>query len=216
MVKYIFSINPGRAGSHYLSVLFNFAEGCISFHEPKPSMNKKAMQEFNEGDQRKIRKLMKDKIKRIEKFRKDKVYVETNHCFIKGFGWIIPEYIDQRDIGVIILKRDYHEITKSLIRIRCIPLTKFGNEWLLSPYASQNVTTAPDNLVEYELTRWYVEEIYARAKKYMMKFPYINYAEVNLKELNDLDNVKKLFLKFNLVASSELESVIGRPTNIKI
>jgi hypothetical protein len=37
-MRYIFSINTGRAGSQYLSDLLGMAKNVVSFHEPQPQM----------------------------------------------------------------------------------------------------------------------------------------------------------------------------------
>ncbi len=45
-VDYIFSINTGRSGSHYLSNIFNHVTGCCSFHEPYPYCRDKVMRKY--------------------------------------------------------------------------------------------------------------------------------------------------------------------------
>lgn len=140
MVRYIFSINAGRSGSHYLSQLFKMVEGCRSTHEPKPVMNGSPMREYLRGNPEPIKALMAAKLNSIETIKADaKVYVETNHCFIKGFGWLLPECLRQEDIGVIILKRDKHKIAESLLRVGCSPFNRVGRDWIITPEASQHL-----------------------------------------------------------------------------
>ncbi|MCP4402533.1 MAG: hypothetical protein GY801_35160 [bacterium] len=86
MIKYLFSINPGKCGSDYLSGLLSGAENTVSFHEAFPFMNGYPMQAFNHGDERALRQLMPVKMKEIRKQSKNgrKIYCETNHASSEG------------------------------------------------------------------------------------------------------------------------------------
>lgn len=102
-MKYIFSINSGRSGSNYLSDIFNNCEGCVSFHEPLPRMNGIAMYQWLQGNENQLIDIMPDKIDDIEARRGSRIYIETNHCFIKGFGWQIPAYFDRSEVALLSL-----------------------------------------------------------------------------------------------------------------
>jgi len=143
MTRYLFSVNPGRAGSHYLSELFRHADGCVSEHEPLPKLNGAPMRSFLAGDPRPLERLIPEKVAAIEKARGDRVYVETNHCFIKGFGWLLPRYLPESEIGVIVLRRDPNKVSASLSRLLCTPFLRLGDQWLITPQAQPHYTPLP-------------------------------------------------------------------------
>jgi hypothetical protein len=105
------------------------------------------MRRFLAGKPATLRQMMPTKLEAIRRLRgQSPVYAETNHCFIKGFGWLIPEHIPTDRIAVVILKRDKSEIVRSLQRIRCTPLTDFGRQWLITPEATNRLTPFPDEI----------------------------------------------------------------------
>lgn len=151
--KYIFSINTGRSGSHYLCRIFNHVSGCKAFHEPKPIGNGQEMRKYLAGKPTEMRELTEKKVKKILNVQKEcDTYVETNHCFIKGFGWFIPEYLDERDIGVIILSRPKKEVVDSLGRIGVSQLLPNGRKWLMLPAMRNPLVPPPSRLVSAALT----------------------------------------------------------------
>lgn len=92
------------------------------------------MRKFLNGHTSLIRKVALEKARMAQEIVQDKqVYVETNHCFIKGFGWFITESVPEERIGVIILKRDPSKIAKSTLRIGCSPLEPDGWRWVITP-----------------------------------------------------------------------------------
>lgn len=84
-------------------------------------------------------------------------YVETNHCFIKGFGWLLPAEIGKENIGVVIIKHDKEKIVRSLERIKCLPTNTLGREWLITPDLPNRLVTPPQRCIStkftYELCR---------------------------------------------------------------
>lgn len=152
-VKYIFSINAGRSGSHYLSKLFEHVSGCRAFHEPKPTGNGRAMRYYHLGNEEPMRRLTQNKVNKIRNICHDgDVYVETNHCFIKGFGWFIPEYLPEDSIGVIFLTREKDRIVQSLLRVGCSPLLRRGRKWILTPNVAEPFLTPPKRIISTRLT----------------------------------------------------------------
>ena len=144
--RFIFSINPGRSGSHYLSKLFSHGYNCRSFHEARPVGNEEAMRRFLNGDGAEIKEIAKIKAEIIRKSDAgDTTYVETNHCFIKGFGWYISQFLEVPDeqIGVIVLRRDKEDFAHSTHRIGCRPLNSVGRNWLITPDLSNRITSPP-------------------------------------------------------------------------
>jgi hypothetical protein len=111
------------------------------------------MQEYLSGRPESMAQCTKIKINNIEKNRKDKyTYVETNHTFIKGFGWFIPEYFDEKDIGVIILKRNKHDVAKSFQRINALPTNKLGRDFIISPDLDDRIIPPPEILFSPKFT----------------------------------------------------------------
>jgi len=96
------------------------------------------------GIKRIMNQEVKRKVNQINSIAsREKIYAETNHTFIKGFGWIIPSYLPEKEIGIIMLKRDRKTIISSLKRIQCTPLTIFGLKWLLNPWMMNQSNVLP-------------------------------------------------------------------------
>jgi hypothetical protein len=143
-VEYIFCINTGRAGSFYLKSLFDHVSGCCSFHEPEPQGNGKPMREYLNGKAGPVRELAREKAKNVEQAKEEfDVYVETNHWFIKGFGWFLPEYLSADKIGIVVLKRDKDKTAESLLGIGCSPLTQMGRNAIITPDAQKTILQPP-------------------------------------------------------------------------
>jgi hypothetical protein len=150
--RYLFSINTGRSGSDYLTSLFEHAEGCRSFHEPRPICNGTEMRSYLQGKTRPMEILSRKKIEAIISIKDQcSVYFESNHCFIKGFGWFVPIHIPQELIGVIILKRDPSKISESTLRIGCSPLTPYGRRWIIAPDKKMPLIKPPTTWLHYQL-----------------------------------------------------------------
>lgn len=216
-IKYIFCINSGRCGSDYLTQLLSKARNTVSLHEAVPIMNGYPMQKFNDGDDRELRKLLPLKIRQIQNKSKNgrKIYCETNHSFIKGWGYLIPNvYIPQEQIGVIILRRDIDKTAFSLLRSHEPPgISEWVRTWYLVPNAQRNLSKPAENANFYELCKWYVDEIYLRAEEYKQMFPNIKYVECNLEQLNDYNFVVEIFKYFGLLEKQELKNTVGKVIN---
>lgn len=151
--NYIFCINAGRSGSNYLKNIFKQVSDCRPFHEYKPIGNGKVMRSYAQGDIEPMKQVAHEKVKIIKKFERDyRVYAETNHCFIKGFGWFLPQYLPEERIGVLILKRDKSEIAKSFMRIYCSPLRPFGRDWVSTPDMKNPLMPPPAILLSPKVT----------------------------------------------------------------
>ena len=154
-INYIFSITTGRSGSEYLQKIFEHVIGCVSYHESYPIGNASEMRLFAQGKVMPMEKLAKMKAERIsESKRKCNLYFESNHCFIKGFGWFMPRYLDERKMGVIILKRDKSKIANSLLRIGCSPLNSYGRKWISIPNMKSPLVQPPTTPINYHLARY--------------------------------------------------------------
>jgi hypothetical protein len=152
-IEYIFCINTGRSGSGYLKNIFTHVSGCRSFHEPEPIGNEKVMRRYSRGHLEPMRKFTQEKINSIKDLKGDyQTYVETNHCFIKGFGWFVPQHLPEDRIAVIILKREKSKIAESLLRIGCSPLLPDGRNWTNTPEIKDPLVTPPKILIPPKAT----------------------------------------------------------------
>src|SRR4051812_46503666 len=176
-IRYLFCINPGRSGSDYLAGLLARARNAVGVHEDVPVMNGRPMRLFNDGDDRELRALMPTKLRAVRRrSRPGKVYFETNHSFIKGWGYLLPEFVPQEQVGVVVLRRDPAKVAYSLLRLHDVPgLTEWGRTWYLTPGAKRNLNPPPDAPTPYEHCRWYVREIELRAEDYRRRFPGMTY-----------------------------------------
>lgn len=217
-IDYIFCISTGRCGTKYLKTLFAHIPGCWAFHEPHPIGNNDIMRKcLNNGDTEPMRGLAQQKAERIEEIRGGcGLYVETNHCFIKGFGWFLPEFLLEERLGVIILTRKRAEIVESLLRTHCTPLTTSGPCWLITPKAKSPLCPRPDERredYERESLGWYVDETAARAKAFQKRFGRIKYYIVDIEELNTPERVSEMFKFFGCKATEPISGIgvkVGR------
>ena len=252
MIKYIFCINTGRSGSHYLSSILTKVQGIASLHEPEPGMNGKPMAKYLMGRTADLEALMDKKLQQINSaLDGNTCYIETNHTFIKGFGWLLPSKIAHDEIGVIILKRKKDEIVKSLYRINSTPLTPNGYAYLMNPLMKDAVNKVhltdkikylifylcnglvrfinseyhpfklkvrkPGFLRDYELKMldWYVDETYAQGEKWTKMFPDIKVYETTTYQLNDVENIRRIFDFFGVPfkPAEEFYKSVGVATN---
>jgi hypothetical protein len=216
-IEYIFSINTGRSGSDYLTELFAQADNAVSIHEGVPIMNGAPMVAFNNGNPAVLRALMPRKMAEIATKKKSAstIYCETNHSYIKGWGYLLPDaYIPQEQIAVVILRRDPEKIAQSLLRIHNVPgATTWTRTWWLTPGASSNLSAPPPGASPLDLCRWYVAETELRAQDYQRRFPRITYIECNLEQLNDIRFVSSMFIDLGLKPGADLATVCGKPLN---
>jgi len=156
MIRFLFVISTGRSGSHYLSEVFKHVAGCASFHEPWPTLNDAPMRAYLRGDPQPLRTLMPGKLAAMERERAgEPVYVETNHAFIKGFGWLLPEFIPESEMGVIVLRRGREALLDSLQRVHCSPFNVWGHRWIITPAADPGLVALPAGF-SHPLARFYV------------------------------------------------------------
>lgn len=243
-IKYIFSINPGRAGSNYLANLFETINECNAFHEPEPIMNGKGMRQFlSKGRVNELE--VRKKLEFIEKHSKNKVYAETNHCFIKYFAWEFIKLKDAKEMGIVVLDRPRTKIAQSLLRINCSVLSPKGNKWLINPFNYQSITEKPKiaffmTVLTYILnhtlfrvsalnkykpkifknvdllyTQWYVDEVYALGDKFIKENPDLKVFKTNIEDLNTETACNDLLSAFGLSMSEKTLRIIGEAVNKK-
>jgi hypothetical protein len=140
-LTYLFSANTGRSGSKYLAGLFEGHPQVAAHHEGKPVLCGVSMRQWLAGDPVPMRKAMDEKKSNIQQaLYGRKLYLETNHCFIKGFGWELMAHLPPEQIAVVVLDRPALEVAKSFYRIGVNPLGKRGHHWLITPQPESNET----------------------------------------------------------------------------
>ena len=156
-VDAVFAISPGRSGSAYLAWLMEQLPGCVSFHERTPVGNAQAMRRFLVGRPGLMQRIAQRKARHIAEARSvGKVYIETNHCFIKGFGWLLPQLLPRYRFGIVVLKRPARRIADSYQRLGATPLSPTGPYWVLTPRLVDPIIPPPhanDVRTRYELAR---------------------------------------------------------------
>jgi len=111
------------------------------------------MRNYLKGNKIPLQALMPAKINAIESARGDGIYFESNHCFIKGFGWEILKHVDPKQVAVIVLKRSKSKIVKSYLRIGSDPHGEDGLTWMITPN-KKNLIKAPISILSFSLRRF--------------------------------------------------------------
>lgn len=143
-VDCIFCITTGRSGSHYLATIFGQVAGCRALHEPAPVGNGRPMRQYAKGRPGPIQAVAREKARKIKDILEhNNLYVETNHCFIKGFGWFMPEHFTEERLGVIILKRSKPKVVASYMRVGTSPLNWMGRLWITTPEVRNPLVKPP-------------------------------------------------------------------------
>lgn len=113
------------------------------------------MRRYLQGHLKPMEKVARKKAEIIQEKKRDcQVYFESNHCFIKGFGWFLPQYFPEDRIGVVILKREKAKIAASHLRIACTPLTPSGRHWITTPDIKNPLVEPPTTPIIYQCARF--------------------------------------------------------------
>ena len=143
-INYLFCINTGRAGSHYLSKIFSHVDYAVSTHEMHPIGHSTPMINFLKGKPKSMEALAKIRLKNITSLAMSgRAYLETNHMFIKGYGWYFAKNLPAQEIGVIILTRDKDKVVDSLCRVGGTPLNYIGRHWYFTPNIKDPICPPP-------------------------------------------------------------------------
>ena len=215
----IFCVNSGRAGSRYLAEILNTAKGVRAFHEPAPTMTGCYLKMINLSEYRETRTERKIKWAAIRKtlgqMRRDEVYCETSHMFVKTFFDVVVEELS--NVEVIILRRDLSSVLKSFIEMGYFSkLNRVWPDWMSSPNAVTRAVECIDqdrNLDQYDLCIAYLIDIEARAQRFMRTYPEVPVYEVRLEQLNSSNDVYRFFRELCIAPTHKTEELIGRPKN---
>ena len=212
---YIFCINTGRSGSHYLASLLNTTIECRAYHEAYPNFAGDPIRIINSLGPENTLDLQSIKIQHILRTRIDKpVYSDTSHVFIKS--WYLAAVKLLRNIKIIWLRRDHEKIINSFLRLNSIPDKHVhSRNWYLRTDYEYNLIKPENKLSSKQKCEWYVKEIEARALKFKEDFNEIPFFEVWLEELNNIETVFEFFNKLELTRTEDSEILIGKKTNPK-
>jgi hypothetical protein len=166
--KYVFCVSPGRSGSNYLSKIFDHAKGWEGLHEPQPVMNCHYMSDYLKGNKETLKLKMPEKFEQIYRDSGENGYFESNHCFIKGFGWEIFSEFDQNEVLVISLKRDRDKVVNSYMRIGSDPIWNDGLNWFITPLAN-SYSKPPIGPIYYKFRRHLSRPYYWMVDKGLLK-----------------------------------------------
>lgn len=111
-------------------------ENVSSFHEPVPALCGPPMIAYQLGNPRAMEEGVELKWQKIKKALEEKpIYFESNHYFIKGFGWEMIKKLQREEIsvGILILKRNPQKIVDSFFRIGTSIIGKGAEHHLIHP-----------------------------------------------------------------------------------
>ena len=169
MVKYIFSINTGRSGSTYVASLLKGFAGVEAFHENKPECYGVDMSNYINNKANNIKNCSDEKLEIINKTieNSNKIYAETNHYFIKGFGWELMKKLDQKEVGIILINRSQEKIAKSWISKGTSILGRGGKNFLLLPVKNSEIDI--NNYIKGFSWKFIIMKFYYR----VLNLPYV-------------------------------------------
>ncbi len=193
--KYVFSINSGRSGSEYLAHILNTGRGVQSFHEPVPQMigdylrMTETIPMQHSYNQRRIKT---DAILKSCKDQKCRLYIETNHMFIKTFYDVVCNELP--DVKVIHIRRPLAETLKSFTSLGYFSdKNSFWPLWMSSPFSvNAAMKYNKENWDWIDLCIGYLIDIEARAVRFREEYPKIPVFTTTLMELNSKEHVKQL------------------------
>lgn len=165
--RFLFCINPGRSGSKYLASLFDGHATVASLHEGKPVLNGRPMRAWLSGDAALMQKALPAKLRAIEVALEGKeVYLETNHCFIKGFGQELMRHLPPEQVAILVINRNPDEVAGSFYRLDCHPLNERGYRWLICPSLSGISKVSLPAFLEFQLARFF-NKAFSLANNYL-------------------------------------------------
>ncbi|MCF7859623.1 MAG: hypothetical protein K9N07_09955 [Candidatus Cloacimonetes bacterium] len=223
--RLIFCINSGRCGSNYLAELLGSADKVISFHEKKPRMIGRYLRMIENEEYKNSYKKRMIKVKSILWSqllkKKEKIYCETNHMFIKTFFDVVSDYF--KDIDVIILRRNLSSVLKSFLELGYFDNSfSKSTKWSKWMCRSDSKTKAIEPLYDYDKMDQYDKiisyliDIEARTQRYIKEYPNVKITQVRIEELNNYDNVINLFDSLNLKVSNKTKNIYQKKINSRM
>jgi hypothetical protein len=141
--RYIFCVSPGRSGTHYLQRVFECSEDVCAVHEPEHQYSEYADLKPRLWDLKNTPFSSTTDERRRAKLRQihdllgksgHATYAETNPLFSTLWHDVILEALSDRDVTVVILRRDATAVLKSLLDLGWFQ-GKDGNRWMVTAYS---------------------------------------------------------------------------------
>jgi glycosyltransferase involved in cell wall biosynthesis len=137
---YLFVLATGRSESARLASSYIGSPTVNAFHEPYPILNN------NFDLDNKLQRawilyqfyFIKVPLILISRLSRKKIYLETNHLFLKSFSEYALKTFGSK-IKIIHLVRPVEDVVKSLYETGSYPGTPLGNKWYLDPENEQNL-----------------------------------------------------------------------------
>ena len=216
--RHIFSINPGRAGSGFLSELLATDKRVQSYHEPRPRMTGswmvRALADL-EGS-REERRVKVSGINFLAAMRPARqIYAETSHMFCKSFHDVVLGAYS--DVDVIILRRDIAETLKSFL-----DLGFFGSGdvawpmWMHRPEEHGSFLRIPPDFVPRNATEQailYLVDIEKRAQTLPSLYPEARFHAYRLEEIARPEGARRLFASLGLEWAEASDAATRRLVN---
>jgi hypothetical protein len=220
--KLLFCINSGRAGSHYLQQLLDLSPIVASFGEQAPTMSGKYLHLVNEHPYSFSYNDRLIKVNKINEMIRNlpqnkTIYSETNHMFIKTFFDVVMDNFGDK-IEIIILRRNLASTLKSFIALDYLGKNTVSYDWMVrsdSPTSALKTHIAFKKMDHCERCIAYLLDIEARAQRFKKQYPNIRMHEVRVEELNDIQNVLKLFNNLGITDVLPDNNIIGTAVNTK-
>jgi len=215
-VRYIFSINSGRAGSGYLAELLGTAEQVTAYHEAEPTMTGAYLDMINKqpyGETFRSRRIKEHAIRKISRtLPPGGIYCETNHMFIKTFFDVIVRGFE--NVELVVLRRDLSHVLKSFIELGYFsPKNTAWPDWMSSPNAvtaSLPCIGADHELDQYDLCIGYLFDMEARTLRFQREYPQVPTHEVRIEDLSSYNKVEALFSALRIVPTAATRELTGQ------
>lgn len=197
-----------------------------AFHEPSPAMAGRRVIAYPATHPTPIDKLFyygvvyPFKYQKVNSIRKilrklhpGHICAETSHKFILSFSDVIMNHF-RSSVDVVLLRRYLPKVIKSLMELNHFaPGNARSLHWLASPNAKSAAVQAlssDEELDQIDKIIAYLVDIEARAQRFKKKYPATRVIEVRVEELNNWENVERLFLQLGIEPSEQTYSVIGK------
>ena len=198
----IFTLTPGRSGSHWLATFLRENSGMPTLHEPleigdfgvhMPDI--KTMRAFNTyGNHDFVRAFWSSKLDFVHA---QSFYVETNHTLAKcGLIENLATSPARKSASIVVLRRDLAKQCASYIRRHDFSNITLMWQWYLQP-------NYPLNLVPFEpfaqlgaiaIPLWYSFEMEVRQAYYLRKFSgSVNFIEADLEKVTKPEGATELW-----------------------
>ena len=221
---YLFVASTGRSGTDSLSKILESLKDSVTTHEPYPEM----INHYRETGEEKslyflkaFRELKRIYIKRAAAGHR--VYVETNHNFIKNFCFSAAGFFGEK-LRIAHVYRDPVSVAASFLKLNSIPgETRSGKYYMCCPNDKDNALQMTDFIGQYQgfdsnalKCLWYFYEIEARVFRFISVYPGIKISHIPTVEISNKARMTSMFDELDLpFDAAVLDRVINTRKNQK-